>query len=78
MENVKLFLEGKKTHLLVVAYLIVLMFTGAEGFDGSLDLSNISGDTVKEALLGLMISSAKAAWDRFSNTTVVEVLEPEI
>ena len=66
MEGVRLFLEGKKTHLLVLAYVLIVMFTGAEGTDGGLDLANLSAATVKEALLGLMVSTAKAAWDRFA------------
>jgi hypothetical protein len=66
MKKAQELLKGKKTHLLVILYCIVVIITGEDPSGGSaLDLSP---DAIKELLMGLMISSGKAAWDRWASS----------
>jgi hypothetical protein len=66
IKKVQEFLKGKKTHLLVIVYCIMVIITGEDPSGGSaLDLTP---EAIKELVMGLMISSGKAAWDRWAKT----------
>ena len=65
MDSIQEFFKGKKTYLLVLLYVILVLATGVEP-DETL-ISSLDPDKLKEALMGLMVATGKAAWDRFSN-----------
>jgi len=68
MNELQKYLVGKKTYLLVIVYCIVVLSTGSEpaGFGGM--LSDIDADKIQQILLGMMVATAKAAWERFANS----------
>jgi len=66
VDKIKEFLAGKKTYLLVLVYVILVLATGTDGPKDDA-LLGIDPDALKEALLGLMVATGKAAWDRFAN-----------
>ncbi len=64
MKDVLKFFEGKKTYLLVLAYVILVLATGNKmGGDA---LAGLDPDAIKDALLVLMVATGKAAWDRYA------------
>ena len=65
MNTILEFLKGKKTYLLVLLYTILVLVTGVEG-DETI-LSSLDPDKLKEAVLGLVVATGKAAFDRFAN-----------
>ena len=65
MNTILEFLKGKKTYLLVLLYVILVLVTGVEG-DETI-LSSLDPDKLKEAVLGLVVATGKAAFDRFAN-----------
>jgi hypothetical protein len=66
LKKAKEFLKGKKTHLLVIVYCIMVIITGEDPSGGS--ALNLTPEAVKELVMGLMISSGKAAWDRWASS----------
>ncbi len=64
MEKLREMLEGKKTHLVVLAFVILTLFTGAAP-EGSEDaLAGMDVDARQKSLLSLVVSTVKAAIDR--------------
>lgn len=56
-------LQGKKTHILVLIYVIVVLLGG--GTSGEADiLGGIDAGQLQQSLMALMVSTLKAAWDR--------------
>lgn len=62
MGNAISFLQGKKTHILVLVYVLLVMFSGGGDEAGVLD--GFNDENLKKALPALMLSTLKAAWDR--------------
>ena len=60
------FFQGKKTYILVLIYVILVLATGKEG-PAETAIGGLDPAAIKEALLGLMVATAKAAWDRFAS-----------
>lgn len=66
MKDFLKFFEGKKTHFLVLAYVILTLATGDKvGGDA---LAGLDPDAIRDALLGLMVSTGKAAWARYADS----------
>jgi len=66
MDKIKAFLAGKKTHLLVLVYVLFVLVTGGAPAGSEDAIAGLDPAAIQNALLGLMISTAKAAFDRFS------------
>jgi hypothetical protein len=65
MDVIREWFKGKKTYLLVLLYVILVLCTGVEPDEGV--ISSLNPEKLQEALMGLMVATGKAAWDRFSN-----------
>jgi hypothetical protein len=65
MDAIKNWLKGKKTYLLVLLYVILVLATGVDADETV--ISSLDPDKLKEALMGLMVATGKAAWDRFAD-----------
>ena len=57
-------LQGKKTHILVAIYCLLVLIGGGEGPRG-FEITNIGTGDLQAIVLGMMASTAKAAWDRW-------------
>ena len=67
MEELLTYLKGKKTYILVALYCVFVMIDGAEpaGFGGM--LADVDAEKIQTMLMGLMVASGKAAWERFAS-----------
>lgn len=59
-------LQGKKTYLLLIAYIVVMLVTNQPA-DGDAIIGNIDPAALKEALIAGAMMTAKAAFNRFSS-----------
>ncbi len=62
-EKLREMLTGKKTYLLLLVYVLVVLVTGVEGPVGA-GLENINSGDLQKALLGMVAMAGKAAFDR--------------
>lgn len=62
MEGFITFLQNKKTHLVVLVYVLLKLFTG--GGDEAGVLEGFNTDNLVTILPTLIVSTLKAAWDR--------------
>lgn len=60
------FLQGKKTHLLVLLVLVLQIAGAVSDGAGGVSVGDINTGDIQGVLLTLMISTAKAAFDRFT------------
>ncbi len=58
-------LQGYKTHILIVAYVAFKFFTN-EPLEGDVILGNVDSALVLDALQAGIVSTLKAAWDRYA------------
>ena len=58
--------EGKKTYVLLLVYIVVVLVSGGQvGSVDGFNVENIDAGDLKEALLAAALGTAKAAFDRF-------------
>ena len=65
MDKILEFLKGKKTYLLVLLYVALTLALGVDPDQGV--IAGMDPEAIQSALMGLMVATAKAAWDRFAN-----------
>ena len=66
MAKILALLQGKKTHLLVIALLLLQLVGGVSAPEGGLDFSQLTDADLQKMVATGLISTLKAAWDRRS------------